>query len=93
MHDAHLYQFSTKSNFASQGIFVSIQGQFGCHIRGGTADVYRVGVRDAAEDPTMPRTAHHKELCSPKCQEYPDGETLVYVNDEDDNFHMNSFNK
>ena len=93
MHDVHLYQLSTKSNFASQGIFASIQGWFGCHIRGGTAGVYRVGVRGAAEHPAMPRTAHRKELSSPKCQEYPDGETLVYVHDEDDNFHMNSFNK
>ena len=93
MHDAHLYQLSTKSNFASQGIFASIQGRFGWHIRGGTAGVYRVGVRGAAEHPAMPRTAHRKELSSPKCQEYPDGETLVYIHDEDDNFHMNSFNK
>lgn len=29
MHDVHLYQFSTKSNFASQGIFGNIQGYFG----------------------------------------------------------------
>ena len=28
--------------------------------------------QDAAEHPTMPRIAHHKEFSSPKCQEYPD---------------------
>lgn len=88
MHDVHLYQFSTKSNFASKG-YLAISRD----ILLGTTGIYWVEVRDAAGTFTAWGIAHHKEFSSPKCQECSDWETLVYINDEDDNFHMNSFNK
>ena len=51
---------------------------YGCHI-GGAPDMELVEARDAAQHPTVPRTAPPQGMTGPKCPQCPGGETLAWI--------------